>query len=383
MHFYTYLYIGVRITNFYGNYFIRGQDLLALPNCNSDSVYAVDLTYDEPTLSAQVITIQAALLYTSSNGERRIRVHTHVLPVTQSIPEVIESIDIDSIVNIFIKQAVDIASKTGFENARSRVHQLAVEILRGTKPQIPGFSGIPGQLSGSGPGGYGQPGQYGQQQSQQVDTPIPITLQLLPLYAMAIQKSLVLRGGTEVRTDERAFYHHLVGNMDVEDSKVFVYPRLFSLHDLSEEAGLPCTHVEGEGERDVDTVVGPFRIKLPYILNLSHERLMSDGIYLLENGYELVLWIGRSVSPSLLYSLFGVQSIEGVDMSTLELHTADNTTPTTNGDNNECSDTYLNRIHAIIVGLRQVRSRYMYMRIIREGDGPGEAYLARYLVEDR
>jgi len=31
-----------------------------------------------------VITVQAALLYTSSNGERRIRVHTMVLPVTQA-----------------------------------------------------------------------------------------------------------------------------------------------------------------------------------------------------------------------------------------------------------------------------------------------------------
>lgn len=27
---------GMRITNFYGNYFIRGTDLLALPNCTAD-----------------------------------------------------------------------------------------------------------------------------------------------------------------------------------------------------------------------------------------------------------------------------------------------------------------------------------------------------------
>ncbi|RYY75853.1 hypothetical protein EON63_19105 [archaeon] len=30
-----------------------------------------------------MITIQAALLYTNSNSERRIRVHTMVVPVTQ------------------------------------------------------------------------------------------------------------------------------------------------------------------------------------------------------------------------------------------------------------------------------------------------------------
>lgn len=73
---------GLRFANFYGNYFIRGSDLLALPNCTSDSSFALDLAYDEPTLQAQVITVQAALLYTSSAGDRRIRVHTMLIPVT-------------------------------------------------------------------------------------------------------------------------------------------------------------------------------------------------------------------------------------------------------------------------------------------------------------
>ncbi len=74
---------GLRIDKFFGNFFIRGADLLALPNCNADSVFALDLVYEEPHLVASVITVQAALLYTNSQGERRIRVHTMVIPVTQ------------------------------------------------------------------------------------------------------------------------------------------------------------------------------------------------------------------------------------------------------------------------------------------------------------
>jgi protein transport protein SEC24 len=77
---------GLRFSNFYGNYFIRGTDLLALPNCTSDSTFALDLAYDEPTLGAQVITVQAALLYTNSTGDRRIRVHTMLIPVTTVSP---------------------------------------------------------------------------------------------------------------------------------------------------------------------------------------------------------------------------------------------------------------------------------------------------------
>ena len=74
---------GVRIANFYGNYFVRGADLMALPNVHSDSTFSMDLSYEEAALSASAVTVQAALLYTTSAGERRIRVHTMVLPVTQ------------------------------------------------------------------------------------------------------------------------------------------------------------------------------------------------------------------------------------------------------------------------------------------------------------
>lgn len=49
---------GLRITNFYGNYFIRGTDLLALPNCTPDSVFAVEFGYDEQVLTASVISVQ-------------------------------------------------------------------------------------------------------------------------------------------------------------------------------------------------------------------------------------------------------------------------------------------------------------------------------------
>lgn len=51
---------GLRITNFYGNYYIRGTDLLALPNCTPDSVFAVEFGYDEQVLTASVISVQVS-----------------------------------------------------------------------------------------------------------------------------------------------------------------------------------------------------------------------------------------------------------------------------------------------------------------------------------
>lgn len=344
---------GMRISNFYGNFFIRGADLLALPNCHSDSVYAMDLAYDETVLNTTAVTIQAALLYTNTRGERRIRVHTMVMPVTQSTTDMLSSADIDCAVNVCIKQAIDIAVKTGLDNARQRIHQTCVEVLRAAQG-----GGSPQQAHS----GYGHHQQ--QQHNPSSDGKVMDSLQLLPLYAMSMQKNLAIRGGTDVRTDERAFVQTLLMNMGIEDSKVFIYPRMFSIHDMAIDAGTYSDNVDD----DVPTA-GSERVRLPAILNLSHERLTSEGIFLLENGYDLFMWIGRNVSPAIIDTLFGVNTLEGVNLSTLEIQS-------------ESSD-YSSRLNTIIRALREERPRHLQLHFIREGDGHAEAFFSRFLVEDR
>jgi hypothetical protein len=66
----------------------------------------------------------------------------------------LESVEIDCIVNILAKQSVEIAQKTGLDNARQRVHQTTVDILRAAKnPQM-----IMNQAAGFGVGSGGLPG---------------------------------------------------------------------------------------------------------------------------------------------------------------------------------------------------------------------------------
>lgn len=74
---------GLRPTNFHGNFFVRGTDLMSLPTCTSDSVFGIDLSYDEPILAAQVVSVQTALLFTTAGGERRVRVHNILIPIVQ------------------------------------------------------------------------------------------------------------------------------------------------------------------------------------------------------------------------------------------------------------------------------------------------------------
>jgi len=62
----------------------------------------------------------------------------------------------------------------------------------------------------------------------------------------------------QVRTDERAYVHQLLLNMDIEESKVFVYPRMFSIHDMDATAGRPLP----DGDDAAEPVAGAFRVKV-------------------------------------------------------------------------------------------------------------------------
>lgn len=51
----------------------RSTDLLALPTCDPDKTFAVQISHEETMVQGPVAFVQCALLHTSSNGERRIR----------------------------------------------------------------------------------------------------------------------------------------------------------------------------------------------------------------------------------------------------------------------------------------------------------------------
>ena len=255
----------------------------------------------------------------------------------------------DCLVNLIAKQAVELSLKTGFDNARQRVHQVCVDVLRAAKSPLSAIAGQPH---------YG----YQPHQQQHQDVPLPASLQLMPLYAMSLQKCLAIRGGSDVRVDERALYQHLVLNMDVAESVVFIYPRMFSMHNMEHDVGQPCDNPE-------ELTAGPYHIRLPGILNLSSERLVSDGMFLLDNGYDLFVWIGRAVRPTLLVDLFGVSTLDGIDVTLLRVDP-------------ELSE-YASRFNAVVEALRSERARHMHMQFVREGDGYAEAYFSRFLVEDR
>ena len=181
---------GIRVTNFYGNFFLRGVDLLALPNCDADSTFGVEFLHEEKMVASGAVSIQMALLYTNSNGERRIRVSTNCLPVTSHLPQLLESVRQDDVCNLLAKQMAENAVKLGFDDSRRKITEACVSVLKAAR---------------SGGSYQGQ---------------IPPSLKFFPLYTMSLQKNISFRGGQDVGVDERAAILHTFGRMSTPISKV-------------------------------------------------------------------------------------------------------------------------------------------------------------------
>lgn len=59
---------------------MRSTDLLSLPNVNPDAGFAVQMSIEENLDDMQVVSFQAALLYTSSKGTQRKKARSVNLP---------------------------------------------------------------------------------------------------------------------------------------------------------------------------------------------------------------------------------------------------------------------------------------------------------------
>nr|CAD7267687.1 unnamed protein product [Timema shepardi] len=145
--------------------------------------------------------------------------------------------------------------------------------------------------------------------------------------------------------DDRWFAMQAITIMDVPSSVVYFYPRLIPLHDI-----------------DVDSN------EIPSPIRCSSEKLRDDGVYLLENGIYLFLWIGLNVGMEWVQNVFGVHSAAQIDIDRTELLEIDNPLSM--------------RIRDLIEDIRIQRHRSMRLTLVRQRDKL-ELVFKHFLVEDR
>ncbi|KAJ1916736.1 COPII subunit [Mycoemilia scoparia] len=266
---------GLSTKAYYGNFFLRSMDLLALPNVTPNHCYAIDLSIDE-TLTAPVVYFQTALLYTTCYGERRIRVSTLSVPTTENIHTVFQHADQVAISALLAKKATDRALSTKLEDAREAVQFKCVEILGAFKTECTRA-----------------------QTGATTDLQVPQNLQLLPLLCLSILKHMSIRPADKIpvsiRTEAINFVNTLPPDQLVRTSML---PRMYSLHDMPDECGRP--------DKETGIVV------LPPRLPPSGEQLALHGVYLLYDGHDSYLIFGKNVQSNIYQALLNVSDTQSL-----------------------------------------------------------------------
>ncbi|OAA54507.1 protein transport protein [Niveomyces insectorum RCEF 264] len=329
---------GLRMSSFYGNFFNRSSDLCAFPAFPRDQCYVVEVAIDE-TLQKNVVCLQTAVLHTTCNGERRIRVLTLALPTTTSLADVYASADQCAITAYFSHKAVERALDGGLDAARDSLQNKLTELLQTFRKELAG---------GSLGGGSG--------------LQFPANLRGLPALFLGLLKNVGLRKSAQIPSDLRSAALCLLSTLPLPLLLPFVYPRLYSLHDMPDSAGVP----------DPETS----QIVLPPPLNLSSERFVPHGLYLLDDGQTQFLWVGRDAVPQLLLDVFGVAD-------RTQLRVGKGALPELDNDFNE-------RVRAVVAKSRDARGRgagsitVPHLYVVREDGEPSlKLWAQTLLVEDR
>ncbi|KAG1840113.1 Sec23/Sec24 trunk domain-containing protein [Suillus tomentosus] len=323
---------GLRMASFHGNFFVRSTDLLAMPAVPTDQSYAIEIQIED-TLTQPFVVMQTAVLHTTCHGERRIRVITLALPTTSSLTEVFASADQVAITTLLANKAVERSLTHKLEDARDAVHQRLVEILSSYKSS----------MTSAGAGANAQ-------------LAISENLRMLPVLVLGLLKNVGIRQSAQIPPDLRAYAQALLTTLPSQTLIPYIHPTFFSLHNMAPEAG----------------TVGEQGVILPTPLPLTSERLERHGLYLIEDGQTIFLWIGRDAVPQLVMDVFNLPNYE-------VLRGGKTTLPVLDND-------FSQRVNAIIQKTREMRRGvyYPHLYVVKEdGEPPLRLWALSCLIQDR
>ncbi|CAK6965359.1 protein transport protein Sec24B [Scomber scombrus] len=317
---------GLSIHTFHGNFFVRSTDLLSLANVNPDSAFAVQMSIEDSLADSSLACFQAALLYTSSKGKRRIRVHTLCLPVVNQLSDVYAGADVQAITCLLANMAIDRSITSSLTDARDALVNAVVDLASAYKSNVSNL---------------------------QSGLVVPSVMSLFPLYILALLKQKALRTGTSTRLDERVFAMCDFKTQPLQQLMRMVHPDLYRLDNMSDQGAL---HLN-------DTLVPQ-----PHLLHLSVERLSRDGAFLMDCGNVFYLWIGKSCNEIFIRDVLGYPNYAAVPPNMSHIP--------------ELETLLSERVRAFLDWLQDNRAFSFTVHVIKD-EASAKATFFQHLVEDR
>ncbi len=329
---------GYKIQDFITPVLISNKDLFIFPTYDSDQHYQIGINMIQNNENNNLynndnfIFIQSALLYSFGDGQRRIRVHNLCLPLSNRARDIYNGINAEYLASYYLKQTIDKIYKT--KNISNAI--ISTETL--FKTFISVFLNS----------------------SQSMKKELIENIQFLPIYMLGMIKHRIFCKDEIERNYDIDLSNYLrikLQRMSSEEILPYIYPNIYPIHELMNDTTL--------GQIDNETGIP----KIPNIIATRESEMSNDGLYLIDNGYLLVIYVRKNVNPFILKSLFEVDDLQYLSINVNEENVFGNL------------DDFKERIMNIIDYIRGGKSLFQNLIFAFEGTS-AEKIVKESLIED-
>ncbi|TFK59507.1 hypothetical protein BDN72DRAFT_945447, partial [Pluteus cervinus] len=167
-----------------------------------------------------------------------------------------------------------------------------------------------------------------------------------------------IRQSAQIPSDIRAYSQASLTSLPSQLLIPYIYPTFYALHSMPAEAG----------------TVGEHGVILPPPLPSTSERLERHGLFSIEDGQTMFLWVGRDAVPQLVLDVFNLPSYEVLRGGKVpHIHSL-------------LDNPFSQRVNAVIEKIREMRRGvyYPHLYVVKEnGEPPLRLWALSALIQDR
>ncbi|KAL5641312.1 hypothetical protein ACGC1H_001709 [Rhizoctonia solani] len=319
---------GLSVSTNLGAFHQSSPSDLTVASSHADNAILVTFTHSGRLDDRREAHIQCATLYTSREGERRVRVLNIAVQVSTLAANVFKNADLEVVCCTFAREALQMMPQRSLTEIRDSISEKCAALLLAYRRNC-AASTSPTQLI------------------------LPEAFKTLPVYILGLLKTRPLKG-SHVIPDVRNYHAARLMSICTTAAMRYLYPRMTAIHDLSPNVGFPS---EKTG-----------RLILPSPMPSSYTHMEPHGVYMIENGEDMYIWVGDGVSPQILLDLFNVENWDEIGPRTHSLPEL---------------ETHLSvQVRNIIMHGNLLRGRAIPLHVVRQNMDGAEIEFSNLLVED-
>ena len=259
----------------HGNYNYKTSDLMSPSVVDENYTFMIEFSPGQGCFtSTQTFALQLSFLYTNENRERMLRVVNHAVRVSNNIQEVVQGIDSQTITNALMKKYLSqFYQQTALVDINMSIFNAAKKIFL----------------------------QYQQLCAKQVSEEVEDASAFMPQQVLGLMKHPIFcmenMNTLTYQVDLKNVLRINLEKFTPHEINLQLNPWMFRIDVFG----------ENQGEYTED-----YQFNYPDFQGLNFGSLSYDGIFLLNDGFDLQIYVGQSVSPQTLKTFFGVENINEV-----------------------------------------------------------------------